>query len=329
MIVDLSRFIASNRAHWQELEAQVTRLENDPTRKLTVEEATRLHYLYERSAAALARIQSQSSEAGARQYLSALVGRAYALIYETRRRDSSFSFKRWLFHSFPATFREHRRAFLLAVVLTLAGCTFGAVAVAIDSGAKRVLMPFAALQGDPGERVKREESGKENASSAQHSRFSAQLMTHNTRVSILTFSLGVTGGIGSALALLYNGVILGAVAFDYIRSGHLVFLLGWLLPHGVVEIPAILIGGQAGFVLAGAIVGGGSRRRRLREARPALVTLAAGTAVMLVWAGLVEAFISQFHAPVLPYSAKIGFGLVELLLLVAWLSLGGRAKERP
>jgi hypothetical protein len=34
---------------------------------------------------------------------------------------------------------------------------------------------------------------------------------------------------------------------------------------------------------------------------------------MLVWAGLVEAFFSQYHAPVLPYELKIGFGVLELL----------------
>ena len=50
--------------------------------------------------------------------------------------------------------------------------------------------------------------------------------------------------------LFYNGVILGAVAVDYVRAGETKFLLGWLMPHGVIEIPAILIAGQAGFMLA-------------------------------------------------------------------------------
>jgi len=38
---------------------------------------------------------------------------------------------------------------------------------------------------------------------------------------------------------------------DYIRAGQTKFLVGWLLPHGSFEIPAILIAGQAGLILAG------------------------------------------------------------------------------
>jgi hypothetical protein len=53
------------------------------------------------------------------------------------------------------------------------------------------------------------------------------------------------------------------------------------------------------------------------------MTLIFGVGVFLVWAGFVEAFLSQYHEPVLPYSAKIAFGLVELILLVLFLSKSG------
>jgi uncharacterized membrane protein SpoIIM required for sporulation len=156
------------------------------------------------------------------------------------------------------------------------------------------------------------------------------LMTHNTRVTVFTIALGVTWGLGSALLLFYNGVILGAVSLDYIRAGHGMFLAGWLLPHGVIEIPAILIGGQAAFVIAGALIGRGertSRSMRLRAAAPDVVTLACGAAALLIWAGIVEAFISQFHQPVLPYAVKIGFGAIELVLLFGYLMLSGRGQD--
>lgn len=44
--------------------------------------------------------------------------------------------------------------------------------------------------------------------------------------------------------------------------------------------------------------------------------LIGGVAVMLVWAGIIEAFFSQVHEPVMPYAAKIAFGAAELLLLI-------------
>ena len=156
-------------------------------------------------------------------------------------------------------------------------------------------------------------------------------MTHNTRVSIFTLALGITFGIGTAIMLFYNGVILGAVAVDYILAGEAKFLLGWLLPHGTIEIPAILLAGQAGLILAGALIGWQqslSLKMRLRIISSDLVTLIGGIALMLVWAGIIESFFSQYHEPVLPYEVKITFGLVELVLLTFFLSRSGRGRNK-
>jgi uncharacterized protein YodC (DUF2158 family) len=78
---------------------------------------------------------------------------------------------------------------------------------------------------------------------------------------------------------------LGAIAVDYVSDGQTLFLLGWLMPHGVIEIPAILVGGQAGLVLAGALIGWGNRERigiRLREVSGDVVTLKSGGQPMTV-----------------------------------------------
>src|SRR6185436_8069157 len=100
---------------------------------------------------------------------------------------------------------------------------------------------------------------------------------------------------------------------DYILAGQTTFLFGWLLPHGVVEIPAILISGQAGLLLASALIGWGSRaslRQRIKSIANDLFTLIAGVGCLLVWAGIVEGFLSQYHQPVLPYWVKILFGCI-------------------
>jgi len=133
----------------------------------------------------------------------------------------------------------------------------------------------------------------------------------------------MTWGVGTIAMLFYNGVILGAVVGDYALAGQWKFLLGWLLPHGSFEIPAILIAGQGGLVLGGALIGWGRRTAlttRLRQISRDLVTLILGVGVLLVWAGIVEAFLSQYHEPVLPYWAKITFGAVELCLLALFLA---------
>src|SRR5205085_6315260 len=138
---------------------------------------------------------------------------------------------------------------------TIAGCAFGGLALALDPSAKPVLVPFPNLLQDPSNRVAEEERATTDRLAGHKTSFSAFLMTHNTKISILTLALGMTWGIGTMIMLFYNGIMLGAVAVDYIRAGQTRFLLGWLLPHGVIEIPAILIAGQAGLILALALVG--------------------------------------------------------------------------
>ena len=65
-------------------------------------------------------------------------------------------------------------------------------------------------------------------------------------------------------------------------------------------------------------------KTRLRKISGDLVTLIMGVAVMLIWAGIVEAFFSQYHEPVIPYEVKIGFGVLEFILLILFLAKSGR-----
>lgn len=332
MIVDLERFIATGRPLWSELEQLLNRIEADPARRLSLEQVRRFQHLYERTAADLARITTFSSEPETRRYLEHLVARAYGEIHETRDKRRKIYPLKWFFQTLPQTFRRHVRAFYLSVAITLAGCAFGGLAIGLDPDAKPVLMPFSHLQGDPAKRVAEEEKSTSDRLEGYKATFSAELMTHNTKVSIFTLALGMTWGFGTILMLFYNGVILGAVAVDYIRAGQTKFLLGWLMPHGVIEIPAILIAGQAGLILALALIGWGKRtplRTRLREISRDLMTLIFGVAVLLVWAGFVEAFLSQYHQPVIPYELKIGFGLVELVLLCLFLGKSGKQSSAP
>lgn len=330
MIINLERFIATERPTWAELERSLDKLETTTNQRMSLDELRRFHLLYERTAADLARITTFAAEPETRRYLENLVARAYAEIHESRSRDRRVKPFEWLLDTLPRTFRRHIQAFYMSVAITLAGCAFGGFALGLDPGAKQVLMPFPHLQQDPAQRVAEEESAKQDRLSGHKSTFSAFLMTHNTRISIFTLALGMTWGVGTIVVLFSNGVMLGAVAVDYIRAGQTKFLLGWLMPHGVIEIPAILIAGQAGLMLAMAIIGWGSRiplSARLREISRDVVTLIFGVGLLLVWAGFVEAFLSQYHEPVVPYWVKIAFGFTELVFLVLFLSRAGASSE--
>ena len=331
MIINLRKFIIDERPFWTELESYLNKLETEPEYRLDLHNVERFHYLYQRASSDLSKLLTFSAEPNTRLFLESLVGRAYGVIHETRGKSHRLAPLQWFFQTFPRTFRRHLNAFWISLAAMMVGFMLGGFVIAVDPGAKYILMPFSHLLGDPSERVEREENTDVDRLAKVRTAFSSQLMTHNTRVAIFTLALGITFGIGTALMLFYNGVVLGAVALDYIIAGELTFLMGWLLPHGTIEIPAILLAGQAGLVLAGALIGwqqSPSLKMRLRMVSADLVTLIGGIALMLIWAGIIESFFSQYHEPTLPYEVKITFGLVELVLLIFFLSRFGRGQNR-
>jgi uncharacterized membrane protein SpoIIM required for sporulation len=332
VIIDLAKFLAEEQPRWRELEALLDRVETDLSARMSVAEIRRLQYLYQRASSGLARLGGSASDPALRARLEVLVARAYACIHETRREPARFNPFRWFARTFPQTFRRRIGAFWIALLVTAAGSAFGGLAIAYDPGSKAILMPFSHLAGDPSDRVAEEESAEEDHMKGARSQFSAMLIANNTRVSVLALALGVAYGLGTAILLFYNGVIIGAVSVDYILAGESLFLAGWLLPHGSVEIPAILVAGQAGILLGGALLGrgrGDTFRDRLRAVRPDLVTLIFGVALLLVWAGIVESFFSQYHEPWLPYWLKTTFGATQLVALFLFLGLAGRREETP
>jgi uncharacterized membrane protein SpoIIM required for sporulation len=327
MLIDLQKFIMEERPLWRELEGVLDKLEKRPELRLTLVQVERFHYLYQRAAADLAKMKTFSAEPNTRSYLESMVARAFGEIHETREKPHRLAPLHWFFATFPQTFRRHIKAFWICLAAMLAGSIFGGFVLVADPDSKQVLLPFSHLHGDPSDRVAEEESARDDRLQGAKSSFSSYLMTHNTKVSIFTLALVMTWGFGTLIMLFYNGVILGAVALDYILAGETTFLMGWLLPHGAIEIPAIILAGQAGLVLAGALIGWGKPtplKSRLRMVGGDLVTLIFGIAIMLTWAGIIEAFFSQYHEPVIPYAVKIGFGSLELILLVLFLAWSGR-----
>lgn len=326
MILNLERFQAQARPRWKNLESLLGVLESRPERRLNPDEAQQLQELYAQASTDLNRVTHGALAPELTQYLERLVARAYAeLYYAPPTRSQIWQPRRWLriFVTFPETVRRQSRYFALAVLVTVLGCTLGGLAVRYDPASVDVLLPANYLR-NPAERVHEEEQGAAHEKSAQtEAAFSGQLIRHNIEVALLAAALGVTFGIGTALLLFENGVLLGAVAVHYTKQGFGLFMTAWLLPHGVFEIPSILIAGQAGFYLARLLL---HRRenRNVRQSMSEWLVLVAGLAMMLVWAGIMEAFFSQHHAPVLPYGFKVGIALAELLLLTMYLLLIGR-----
>lgn len=326
MIFDVERFITQNKANWEALEGMLDRIHQVGFKSFDFNESNQFYYLYHQTSSDLNRIQTFSSESELIDYLEGLVSRAYAEIYSIQRRKWRIRFKRFYMVTFPNVFRKHLNLFYLALITVLVGAFLGGSAIMLDPQAKDILIRFSHLEGSPYQRVLEEEKGRNKALDGQKISFSSYLITHNIQVSLFALVLGITFGLGTLILLFYNGIILGAVIGDYLRFGVGTFAAGWLMPHGAFEIWAILIAGQAGFLIAKSLLKSGphSRITQLSMAGKEILTLFFGLSSLLVWAGIVEAFFSQYHAPIIPYNFKILFGIIEVLFLIYYFGFLGK-----
>jgi uncharacterized membrane protein SpoIIM required for sporulation len=249
MIIDIVKFIEDEQPYWSELEGVLAALGRDNNRKMDLREVRRFHYLYQRASADLGKIITFSSQTGIKTYLESLVAKAYCEIHETRIHSKTFSPRRFIFKTFPRAFRFHIKAFYLSIAITLAGCIFGGLAITLDPDAKAIIVSFEHLTGDPSERVDKEENKGIDVSESGMLLFSSQLMTNNINVAILAMALGMTFGVGTIIILFYNGVILGAVAIDYMLAGESVFLWAGSCPMGLSRYLRYFLAGRQGLCL--------------------------------------------------------------------------------
>lgn len=326
MILDHAKYIEKEQGNWDNLNLMCRRIEEDTFVELSSAELQQFYILYRRTVSALACLKGACAAQSLIVTLEELVGRAYAIIYSEKRGSARLNWYSWFFKMFPNVFRKHIIAFALSCATMLIGTLFGVFVLNNNPGLKTELLPFGHGDMDPVKRVATEESSRGSNVKGHSGTFSAYLMQNNITVSLRAIAFGITFGIGTLILLFYNGILMGGICVDYIAAGKGVFLAGWLLPHGSIEIPSILIAGQAGFVIAKTLISFRKEdfHQKLRAVGPDIAVLTGGLAVMLIWAGLIEAFFSQYHEPVIPYWLKIAFGIIEVIALGVFLMYGGR-----
>jgi uncharacterized membrane protein SpoIIM required for sporulation len=125
--------------------------------------------------------------------------------------------------------------------------------------------------------------------------FSLYVMTNNIRVTLLSFALGITWGLGTVFVVAQNGLVLGGVAGLAAAYGNADVFIAAVAAHGILELSCIVVGGGAGLSVGKAILRPGTRTRRAALASEAVsaARVALGTAPWLVIAGLLEGFASR------------------------------------
>lgn len=306
-------FVRARRQGWERLGELAKRAGGG---RLPLAEVEELDRLYRRAAADLALARSRFPGSEAEGFLSQLVASAYRALY--RPRDRGAAAVRLVREGIPAAVQRHRSALGLALLLFAAGLAGGALAVALDPGAAELLVPAPVRTAVSAGRM-----WTGHLLSAAPGLAGAGLLHNNVTAAALAFGLGLTAGIGTALLLLLNGLLLGAVIAHVARHAMAADLFGFVAAHGPLEVSALLLAAQAGFVLAGALVDPGEwpRRAALQAAGREAAPLLAVVIPALTLAALLEASVSPLAA--FPTIAKAALGLGLAAALWGW-ALGPR-----
>ncbi len=147
---------------------------------------------------------------------------------------------------------------------------------------------------------------------------SSQIMVNNIKVTLAAFALGITGGVGTAAIMIFNGVHLGGIFSALTHYNMAGRLLDFVVMHGFLELSVIFVAGGCGLYLGDALISPGSRSRKqaLREHGKIVIDLLLFNAGCLVIAGLVEGFLSPYA---IPFVIKLAFG--ASLGIVYWAFL--------
>jgi uncharacterized membrane protein SpoIIM required for sporulation len=316
---NVGAFVRARRAGWDRLEALAARAESG---RLPLPEVRELDRLYRRAAGDLAFARGAFPGSDAEVHLAQVTARAYGALYRPRGGGLARAL-RVLRDEAPAAFRRHLRALALAAALVCGAAAAGALAVILDPGAANLLVPEPIREAVSARRM-----WTEHLLQAAPGVSGSAIAHNNVTVASLAFALGLTAGLGTAVLLVVNGALLGAVLAHAAQGGMAGPLLGFVAAHGPAELSALVLAAQAGFVLAAAVVDPGEWPRGAalaaagREAAPLLAVVVP----VLATVALVESAISP--SPRFAPWAKALLGLALAVGLWSFLARGGQRRER-
>jgi len=318
------RFVRDRFDDWRELRALVERAQQAGLRSMKGAEVRRLGALYRAATADLATARTLSLTRETQAHLNRLCAASHDLIYARSSRGAMGRARVFLIGGgFARLFRQ------------TAGYHFAA-GFAFMLG---VAAAFLVFRDDPA--LADSILGPELRRSALRSLatesyldvpglvrplFGWGIIANNVHVTMMSFAIGsVLGGFG-ILYMLYQGMFaIGGALAVYTDMGAAHMILTWAAAHGPLELTAIFIGTGAGIRtgIAPLLPGRRSRSAAFAETARESISLLGGAAVMLVFAGLLEGFVSP---AVIPPPVKWAVGACTIAAMIFYFGFTGRPR---
>jgi uncharacterized membrane protein SpoIIM required for sporulation len=308
---------------WRRLDEQLRQLESSKPGAA----AENFPLLYRRVCHHLALARHRLYGHDLERRLNALVQRSHEVLYGPLQPRAGQVYE-LLTGEFPRALRRDAKVFLFAMLLFFGSWSVLFVIVQADPDlAYTVIDPLTAdsyrEMYQPAEpQAKAEERGFETDTLAF-----GNYIHNNISIAFRTFAAGVFAGIGAIFILLYNGVVLGAVAGFLVSEGLGPQLWPFVAGHSAPELVGLTIAGVAGLRLGLALIAPGRRKRghALAEATREAYPILAGAFALVLLAAFIEAYWSA--STLVPVPVKLVVGVLNWLLLFAFLIFGGRRRE--
>lgn len=317
----LNSWIETHKPTWDNLARIINTVGTGQNgiRRLSRADLKALGSLYRRTAADYSYARLRGADPSLVSYLNDLVTRAHGTVYAQKSPGWA---KLWEFVSvgFPQMLRRRKAYVYAAAAMMLLGVIVSAVMVAVEPANLRLVVPAQFADNDS-YYAEREANPQYNAPDEEKPAFAAGLMTHNIQVAILAFAFGTLGGFPTLWVMFSNGMPLGGLAMQQHLAGRDVLFWSLILPHGVIELTAIIISGAGGMIIGHALVAPGERSRKeaLAIAGRDAVRLLLGTVPLFIAAGFIESFITP---SALPKELKLGFAALTAIFLVSYFQSG-------
>lgn len=316
--MDVDRFVAAHQATWARLDTLTARARHP--RRLAPGEVDELAGTYQRVAGHLAFARARLPDPALVTRLTELVAAAHGVLYGERERSGG-TLRRFVASTFPAAVWGIRRFVAVAAALLLVPALAFGVWIARSPAAFEATAPEAVRQ------AYLEEDFEAYYSSAPAAQFASRVFTNNVRVGVLAFASGVLGGVVTAWILVVNGANLGVVAGLFAAVGEQAKFWGLVLPHGLLELSAVVVAGAAGLRLGWTLIDPGDRTRlrALADEGRRCGAVAIGLVGAFAVAGLIEGFVTGRIAST---AMRVGIGVAAAVVFWAYVTvLGRRAVE--
>jgi uncharacterized membrane protein SpoIIM required for sporulation len=318
--VNIDEYIRRNNPGWDRLTV-LTAAASKRSARLAPAELDELLALYQRTSAQLSHARVHYQDQALTMRLTELVAEANAVLYTAPSRPARVVAD-FFGREFPTAVWSARWFVVASALITLVPALVMGIWVATSDAAVGTLGTDAAREAYV------EEEFEDYYSSAPAAQFSTEVLVNNIRVSFMAFALGIFFCLGTVYILGYNGLNVGAAAglFHSASVGEPGKFWGLILPHGMLEITAVIVAGAAGLRLGWCLIAPGdkTRARALADEARRSVVIVLGLMLAFIVAGIIEGFVTP---STLANPVRIGIGFGAWLLFVVWVVAYGRQPE--